>query len=472
MISNDEISNNVANNLLEGILIIDFDGTIQYSNTYALEILQMQEEDLVGRKFGEVFLDSAENDAFVQTVLDTVFSTKQNTRKGVVQYNCGGTVKQLHIVTSFYTDSQGKASGVIMVMTDFSELIELRDAIKAMEKISTLNRQLYTRNELLSKTFGMFLSDDVVNQMLETPDGPKPGGEKHNVTVMMSDLRGFTDLSERMKSDLLIDMLNDYLAKMMEIIQNRSGTVIEIMGDGILAIFGAPIPSDTHADDAAAAALEMQTAMERINRRNSRKGYPRLEMGIGLDTGEVLIGFIGSRTRMKYGVVGKHVNRCSRIESYTVGGQILISPDTKRHMKSPIEIKTEIAVMPKGVNQEVVLSQITGIGNPYNIHIKDGDDQLKDLKTPIPISFHKILDKHTSSRTYYGGIISVGYNSLVLETETKLELFDNLQLRAGGQLFGKVMEQMDGACYIQFTSVPPGYLGWIRVKCRNNLKVH
>ena len=138
----------------------------------------------------------------------------------------------------------GQLLGLTLVLGDLSELLELQDAVKAMEHIDVLNQQLEVRNELLSKTFGMFFSDDIVNELLNKPDGLSPGGKKRNVTIMMSDLRGFTAISERMDPEELITMLNHYLGEMTEIIQKRNGTIIEFMGDGIFAIFGAPIASE------------------------------------------------------------------------------------------------------------------------------------------------------------------------------------------------------------------------------------
>jgi adenylate cyclase len=285
---------------------------------------------------------------------------------------------------------------------------------------------------------------------------------------MMSDLRGFTAISERMDPGDLIAMLNHYLEVMTGIIQDHKGTIIEFIGDGILAIFGAPVQNETHASDAVAAALGMQGAMDEVNRWNTERDYPILEMGIGINTGEVIVGNLGSEKRMKYGVAGKHVNICGRIESYTVGGQVLISPDTRKEIKADLIIASEMTVLPKGAVEEIVLSHVTGIGDPYNIQIKNKREVPKDLKEPIPVCFHKISEKHTMDKPYYGGITALGYYSAILETETQLQIFGNIELKVAGQLYCKVMEKRDSSYLLYYTSIPAGFDLWFKKVLEEN----
>ena len=461
MISREMLQDSVIQNMTEGIILIDFMGTIVYVNEAAFTILAMSEEEITGQKFAAVFLRDPRNDDFTQAVLDVIYQRKQP-EPVIVSYMAGETRKDLRVAASYLRDEIGDPAGLTIVLADLSELMELKDAVRAMEYIGELNRQLEARNQILSSTFGMFLSDEIVHELLSTPGGLVPGGKKRMLTVMMSDLRGFTAISERMDAGDLISMLNHYLGAMTEIIQKRGGTIIEFIGDGILAIFGAPAVSNTHASDAVAAALEMEAAMTEINLWNSERDYPLLEMGIGIDTGEVIIGNIGSEKRMKYGVVGQHVNLCGRIESYTVGGQILISPDTKREIGVSLQVAREMTVLPKGTDKEMVLSHITGIGEPYGIYIAETNDALSELPCPIPVCFYQLDGKHTLERSCFGGLVSVGSGSAVLDTETPLKVFDNIQIKAGGRLTCKVMGIKDSQCLLQYTSIPSGYDEWIR----------
>ena len=456
------IRESIMRDMSEGVMTISFDGVISYLNPAALHILSRTEEELLHKSFGVCFFDNEANDDFTQAILDAVYD-RDRTHDAIVPYFTGTETKQLRMVTSYLTDGAERV-GVIVVLSDMTELTELRDAVKAMERIRALNGQLELRNQLLSETFGRFLSDEIVRQLLETPDGLALGGKKRTLTIMMSDLRGFTAMSERMDAGDLVSMLNHYLGEMTEIIERRGGTIIEFIGDGILAIFGAPAASDTHAEDAVAAAVEMEARMEAVNAWNAERDYPVLEMGIGLNTGEVIVGNIGSEQRTKYGVVGSHVNLCGRIESYTVGGQVLISPLTRELCKAELEIAQEMTVYPKGVKGELVLSQVTGIGAPYNVTAKVKSTKPQALEKPIPVRFHKLDGKHGGAKSYYGGIVAVAHDGAVLDTEAELEVYDNIQIEVGGKLFGKIMERTEEGALLRYTSIPAGYEAWLKAE--------
>ncbi len=451
------IQENIIRSMAEGVMSIGFNGVINFVNPIALEILGLS-EDCVGKKFAQCFFDSDDNDAFTQMVLDAVYD-RTRAHEGIVPYIRGDKTLQLRVVTSFLSEN-GEKVGIIAVFSDLSELMDLRDAVKSMEKIRALNSQLELRNNLLSTTFGRFLSDDIVKQLLDTPDGLRLGGKKKKLTIMMSDLRGFTAMSERMDPEDLIAMLNHYLGEMTEAIQSKDGTIIEFMGDGIFAIFGAPLDNENHAADAVAAALDMQDRMEGVNKWNIERGYPILEMGIGINTGDVVVGNIGSEKRTKYGVVGSNVNLTGRVESYTINGQILISGATRECVISDMSIAKEIVVHPKGVKGDMKLFQVVGIGEPYNLFI-DVKSTLPDkLGKTIPVTFYLVEGKHGEKKSHYGGITALGQDMAVIETEAELNVYDNMQLDAGGELYCKVMEKNDDGYLIHFTSVPSGYKEW------------
>ena len=439
---------------------ISFDGVISFCNPAALEILAISEEETIGRKFAAIFFEKEENDEFAQTVLDAVYD-REHTHEKIVPYNAGGVTRQLRVVTSFLQE-EGEKAGIIVVFSDLSEIMELRDAVKSMKRIQALNDQLEMRNRLLNETFGRFLSDDIVKQLLDTPDGLSMGGKKKKLTILMSDLRGFTAMSERMDPADLITMLNHYLGEMTDAIQKRGGTIIEFMGDGIFAIFGAPVDSKTHAADAVAAAIDMQARMDEINKWNLEKGYFILEMGIGINTGEVIVGNIGSEKRTKYGVVGSNVNFCGRIESYTINGQILISEETRASITNDITIAKEIVAQPKGVEGDVTLLQVTGIGEPYNISVDVKSAMPDKLEEEIPVAFHTVDGKHGSAKSLYGGIVALASDMAILDTQVPLKVYDNIQIDAGGKLYCKVIEKTEDGALLHFTSVPSGYKEWLR----------
>ncbi|MDO4531414.1 MAG: adenylate/guanylate cyclase domain-containing protein [Bacillota bacterium] len=453
------IRESIIRDMSEGVMIIGMDGMIAYVNGAAAAILDRKAEELTGRKFISCFFDSEENDEFNQTILDAVYDASVSHRR-IVAYAAGQEIRHLHVTTSYLHKEEEKV-GVIVVLSDISELTELRDAVKAMEQIKRLNQQLELRNKLLSETFGRFLSDEIVRQLLETPDGLALGGKKRFLTVMMSDLRGFTAISERMEPVSLISMLNHYLGEMTEIIQRRNGTIIEFIGDGILAIFGAPLPSEQHASDAVAAAVEMQMKMQEINEWNEAHGYPQLEMGIGINTGEVIVGNIGSEKRTKYGVVGSHVNLCGRIESNTVGGQILISPQTRERISEPLQIMQEQMIFPKGAKEPMQLAHITGIGGAYNLFCEMKEHPLRRLEEPLPVSYYVIRNKNVDQEKGEGIFLSLSETGAMLQTERMLQQYDDLQIDAGGKLFAKVVALEEEGWRLRFTSVPAEFRKYI-----------
>lgn len=197
-----------------------------------------------------------------------------------------------------------------------------------------LYRQQLERNEkFIRATFGRYLSDEIVTDILERPEGLELGGDLRRVTIMMSDIRGFTTLSEQLAPAQVVTLINRYLGAMTDIIMAHQGTIDEFIGDAILAVFGAPMRRDDDADRAVQCALEMQAAMEEINRLNREDGLPEISTGIALNTGDVIAGNIGSERRSKYGFVGHPMNVTSRIEDVTAGGEILIADSTLESLK-------------------------------------------------------------------------------------------------------------------------------------------
>ena len=192
------------------------------------------------------------------------------------------------------------------------------------------------------------------------PEGLKLGGEKRELTILMTDLRGFTAMVERLEPTAVVALLNHYLSAMIEIIQENGGTIDEIIGDAILVLFGAPVPMPDAARRGVRCALQMQQAMQAVNRHNALMGWPEIGMGIGLHTGEAVVGNLGSTKRSKYGVVGQTVNLTARVESYTIGGQILVSPALMEAAGHGLILGEEIKVEAKGMREPLNCRELLG----------------------------------------------------------------------------------------------------------------
>ena len=439
-------------------MVIRFDGIIELVNEAALTILGKSREELIGKSFAGAFFTDDGNDDFIQCVLDAVYQ-KGRQQESYVSYRVDGAQKQLRIVSSYQREGN-EAIGVILVISDITELTEMRDAMRAMNTIQKLNRQLELRNRVLQETFGRYLSDDIVREILETPDGWKLGGEKRRLSILMSDLRGFTLMSERMQPQDLIAMVNHYFSQMYEEIERYHGTLIEFLGDGMLVIFGAPVPSENHAADAVAAAIGMQKRMAEVNRWNAERGYEPLAMGIGINTDTVILGNIGSEKRTKYGVLGAAVNLTGRIESYTTGGQILIAPATREAIREKLAIRRSFHVQPKGLENGVDLSEVTGIGAPYGICLEEAPAQPLCAVPPVPLRFSVLEGKHADSSVLNGTLLALTDADALLESERELAPFDNLHIELGEGLYAKVTEAEGQRCRICFTAKPPEFDAW------------
>jgi class 3 adenylate cyclase len=234
---------------------------------------------------------------------------------------------------------------------------------RASEALLRLTGQVELRNQMIRQVFGRYLTDEVVEGLLEHPEGLRLGGEKRRITVLFADLRGFTTMAEKLPPEKVVTLINGFLAVMSEVIMDFGGTIDEFLGDAILVLFGAPVQRQDHARAAVACAVQMQLAMEEVNRQNRELGLPEIEMGIGISTGEVVVGNIGSERRAKYGVVGHTVNLAARIQAQTRGGQILIAESTLEEAKGEIHVAGETEVTLKGVPEPVRLYEVGGIAD-------------------------------------------------------------------------------------------------------------
>ena len=243
--------------------------------------------------------------------------------------------------------------------------MDIREELQALREENTrLKETLHQRDTFIRSTFGRFLTDEVLEEILEHKDDLKIGGERRNVTILFTDLRRSTELSEQMSPTDFIRMLNHYLEEMIEIINAWQGNILEFVGDAIVVVFGAPRPNEYAPRDAVACAVAMQRRMTAVNVWNQQEGYPEIAMGIGIHTGDAVLGNIGSATRTKYDMIGRNVNLASRIEGFTRGGQILVSTETLTSAGELVktEPNEELWAKPKGIREEILLHSVIGFG--------------------------------------------------------------------------------------------------------------
>ncbi|MER3430999.1 MAG: hypothetical protein C4324_08155 [Blastocatellia bacterium] len=216
------------------------------------------------------------------------------------------------------------------------------ETVKAHKKLA--------REEVARANYSRFMPEYVVKQLLQNPDSFRLGGVNQKVTVLFADIRGFTALAEREKPDKIVALLNRYFSAMSEVIFEHGGTLDKYIGDGLMAIFGAPTATKEDALNAVKAAVRMQKRLAKLNEELRAEGFSEISIGIGLHTGEALIGYIGSDKRSEYTAIGDTVNLAARLESNAEGGKILMSEATAQasgnlipvRQREPLTVKNRV----------------------------------------------------------------------------------------------------------------------------------
>ncbi|HJU91558.1 MAG TPA: adenylate/guanylate cyclase domain-containing protein [Pyrinomonadaceae bacterium] len=239
--------------------------------------------------------------------------------------------------------------------------LELISAVAAQTAIAVENARAHerlAREEVARANYSRFLPEYVVKQMLENPESFKLGGTSQTITILFADIRGFTRISEHAPAEKIVSLLNRYFSAMTEIIFAHGGTLDKYLGDGLMALFGAPTATPDDASNALNAAVAMQRRLLGINRELRDEGLPEIGVGMGLHTGEAIVGYIGSDRRSEYTAIGDTVNTSSRLESNARGGEILLSDATAKAAHSRYKLKPREPIMVKNRQQPVNLWEV------------------------------------------------------------------------------------------------------------------
>jgi adenylate cyclase len=204
------------------------------------------------------------------------------------------------------------------------------------------------------------VSNDVIDQLMADPALVRLGGQRRDMTVLFSDIRGFTAASERAAPEAVVTQLNEYFGAMVDVLFRHRGTLDKFVGDMVMGLFGAPLADPHHADHAVGAALEMTATLDRLNERWRGEGRPALNIGIGINSGDMIAGNIGSEAIMSYTVIGDAVNLGARLESLNkqYGTRIIISEATRDALPDRYVFRPLGDVVVKGKTKPVAIYEV------------------------------------------------------------------------------------------------------------------
>jgi adenylate cyclase len=338
---------------------------------------------------------------------------------------------------------------------DFKALAE-KICAEVQSCIPTQFERSAAKNMLLSKVEALLVDNDYSDV--------EP--ESRRVTILLSDIRGFTALAETFSAMTVMELLNRYFSRMTEVIVNYGGTIDKLMGDSIMVLFGAPSSEIDDVERAIACSVEMQRAMSEFNEQNVAMGLPEMYMGIGINTGEVVAGAVGSDYHREYTVIGDEVNLTSRIEAQSLRGQILISENTYRAAKTFVLVGEPNKVQVKGKKEPVRLYDLMGTTRPRAMTVPRREIRKSPrVAINMPCFFHRLEGKQVQPDQYRAEVVDLGYHGLLMYSPVLLEPFSEIKIQVSLQLLGtqstdiyaRVIkaEQAEGGvlCSLEFTSM-------------------
>lgn len=418
-------------NMTDGVCIFDTSGCLKYINASAGRILGLGDpSDLVGKWIVEMIPITEKNDSFMQVFLDYI-GNKAGAENLIDIENEDGSMRHVRVsVTQFEADKQTGESAILMLLTDYTELLKVRNVLER------------------------YTSKDIARAALEEYGGDKMGGKLVDATVMFCDIRGFTSLSADLSPATLVSVINHHFSVMDNIITKYKGTVMEFLGDAILAAFGVPKYNEDHAYRALACALEMQNAMTEVNEWNIQHNISPFEIGIGINSGLMIAGNIGSTNTMKYQCIGQQVNLASRIESYSVGGQVLVSKNTLEKINTDVKTRGCQSIVPKGTNRPLEIYDVCAVSGKYSVELEEKQTGMTPLSSPVPITYCMVDGKAVGSVFFNASIMEISDKSALLRTDHKLKVSDNIMIRNNGEVYAKVTNVSNEGITIRFTSKP------------------
>ena len=325
-----QFNESILNSIATGLLTLDSLGEIDSVNPSGQNILGMDEGEIIGNHYMYLFeKDHAILELIQMTEIENNIQSEQN--------------------IPFLTVSQDSVIN-ISVSPRIGNDLTITGTVIAIEDITQQNK--------IKNTFKRYVSKQIVEKLLDSKDGLNLGGELRNVTILFTDIRGFTSMSENMVPEEVVSTLNDYFTEMIDIVFKYNGTLDKIVGDELMIVFGAPISGADDTKRALDTAIEMMERLDSFNKKRKTKKLLPIEIGVGINHGPVISGNIGSREMMDYTVIGDTVNLAARLCSHAPPGDIIVSPSVHRKTSKLYKYQKLESIEVKGKKKKIQIQKV------------------------------------------------------------------------------------------------------------------
>lgn len=278
---------------------------------------------------------------------------------------------------------------------------------------------------------------DKIESLLSERESQISPPESRRVTILLSDIRGFTALAEQLSAMTIVEMLNRYFSCMTKVIVKYNGTIDKLMGDSIMVLFGVPHSNVDDVQSAIACAVEMQHEMSAFNEQNIARGLPELYIGIGINTGDVVAGEVGCAYHREYTVIGDEVNLVSRIEAQCLRGQILISENTYQLAKNFVTVDGPNRVHVKGKQDLVAFYELRSVTAPRVMTVPKREmRKCPRVVVSMPCVFQQIDGKTVLPKRYCAEVKDIGYNGLKMSCPVEMRPFTEIKMAVSLGLLG------------------------------------
>ena len=340
---------NVFNSMTNIVVTTDAAGDIFYFNEPAVEAMGLGQDDL-GRNLEKAFRKSLSPKVLKAIVQSLVDGKEILGLEGI--YRSGEKEMDYSLNITPLKTPRGKKEGLTLLFTNQTREKELKKTVRVVSEERRVIKDMFSR----------YISQDVMTNLLESPDKINLGGDKRIATVFFADIRGYTSFSEKREPERIVDVLNEYFSQAVDNVFKHKGYIDKFIGDCIMAVWGVPmLPGKSDALNAVSCALAIQEMVRSRSRKFFKNDASRLRIGIGINTGPLVAGNLGSEQRMDYSVIGDTVNLAARLENIAEADEVIISEETRKHLGEKFRLEEKPLVRVKGKEKPVQIYNVLGL---------------------------------------------------------------------------------------------------------------